>query len=93
VLGEYAERVAIGAVYSPVADELYLAWAGGKTTTSIDVYDATTFQKLRDIQPYRGQFTWPGNGTFVEGRMRVSRDGAALFATAGDNVVAYPTGR
>jgi hypothetical protein len=90
-LGTYASVLPIGAVYSPVADELYLAWYGAKT--SIDVYSATSLQKLRDIAPTPGLFSWNGNSAFQNGRMRISRDGSLLFATTGTSgVVIYPTG-
>ena len=36
--------------------------------------------------------TAPRIPPFVEGRMRLSRDGSLLFVTMGNNVVAYPTG-
>jgi hypothetical protein len=78
-------------VYSPVADEIYLAWYGA--STSIDAYSTTTLQKLRDIAPSGGLFSWNGNGAFGSGRMRVSRDGSLVFATtAASSVVVYPTG-
>jgi hypothetical protein len=89
-LGVYADELPVGAVYSPVADELYLAWYGG--STSIDVYSATTFTKLRDIEPTPGLFEWNGNYAFVSGRLRISRDGSLIFATSGDSVLVYPTG-
>lgn len=91
VLGQSGGPVPIGAAYSPVADELYLAWAGA--STSIDVYSTTTLQKLRDLEPAPGLFSGASGRAFVEGRMRVSRDGALLFVTMGNNVTAYLTGR
>jgi hypothetical protein len=60
-----ASQLPIDAVYSPVADELYLAWYG--SNTSIDVYSATTLQKLRDIAPTPGLFSWTGNHAFGNG--------------------------
>ncbi len=91
-LGTYASQLPIGAVYSPVADELYLAWYGANT--SIDVYSATTLQKLRDIAPTPGLFSWTGNHAFDNGRMRISRDGSLLFATTSNSgLVIHLTGR
>ncbi|MBN8230670.1 hypothetical protein JYK02_24455 [Corallococcus macrosporus] len=93
-LGKYADTLPIGAVYSPIADELYLAWYSfNRRAPSIDVYSATTLTKLRDIELATGLFDWTGNGAFGNGRMRTSRDGRLLFATSGtDRVVIYPTG-
>ena len=92
ILGTYATTLPVGAVYSPVADELYLAWYGANT--SIDVYSATTLQKLRDIAPTPGLFSNTGNHAFANGRMRVSRDGSLLFATTGSSgLVIHLTGR
>lgn len=83
ILGTYAGQLPIGAAYNPVADELYLAWYG--SNTSIDVYNTTTLQKVRDIAPTPGLFSWTGNWAFDNGRMRVSPDGKLLFATTGSS--------
>lgn len=90
-IGEYATTLAVGAVYSPVADELYLAWMGADV--SLDVYDMETLERVRTIEPEPGMFSWTGNGGFGSGRMRVSRDGKLLFASTGGGVIkVYPTG-
>lgn len=89
-LGVYAEEFPVGAVYSPVADEVYLAWYGA--SASIDVYSASTFTKLHDVAPVPNLFTSNGNHAFVSGRIRISRDGSLVFATSDDSVVVYPTG-
>ncbi|RYZ36906.1 MAG: WD40 repeat domain-containing protein [Myxococcaceae bacterium] len=92
LLGTYAHYLPTGVVYSPVADELYLAWTGSRA--SIDVYSTKTLRKLRDIEPGPGLFPDFSGSAFGTGRMRVSRDGAWLFATTGtDGVVIYPTRR
>lgn len=98
VLGTHARDLPVGAVYSPVGDELYLAWAGA--TTSISVYDTRTLHKLRDLAPLPGLFFWSGepanpfvNHAFNNGRLRISRDGTLIFATIPPSGVAvYPTG-
>jgi hypothetical protein len=77
-------------VYSPVADEIYLAWTG--QPGSIDVFSTKTFQRLRQIEPRSGLFTWNSNRAFVDGRVRISPDGKFLFVTTGTRVVVYPTG-
>lgn len=92
ILGTYASQLPIGAIYSPVADELYLAWYG--SNISIDVYSTTTLQKLRNIAPSPGLFSWTGNNAFNNGRMRISRDGTLLFATTGSSGLGiYLTGQ
>jgi hypothetical protein len=95
VLGAPHRVLPVGAAYSPVSDELYLAWGGA--TTSLDVYSATTLRKLRDIAPLPGLFFWPiDNGaptTFNNGRLKLSRDGTLIFATAPPaTVLVYSTG-
>jgi hypothetical protein len=88
-IGVYATSVPLGVVYSPVADEMYLAWYG--SSVSIDAYNTTTLEKVRTITPTLGLFSWNGNGAFSNGRMRISRDGTLVFATTGTNgVVIYP---
>jgi hypothetical protein len=90
-IGQYATTLAVGAVYSPVADELYLAWMGADV--SLDVYDMETLERVRTIEPEPGMFSWTGNGGFGSGRMRVSRDGRLLFASTGNGAIkVYPTG-
>lgn len=100
VLGTTARALPVGAIYSPVSDELYLAWAGAET--SIDVIDTRTFRRLRELAPIPGLFFWAGssggagpsyNTPFHNGRLRISRDGALLFATTPPaGVVVYATG-
>jgi hypothetical protein len=82
----------VGAVYSPVASEIYLAWSGA--STSISAHSSTSFQKLRDIELVPGLFL-PRDfffEAFVDARMKVSRDGQLLLVTMGDSVVVYRTG-
>jgi hypothetical protein len=98
VLGTPGRALPVGVVYSPVRDELYLAWAGA--TTSIDVIDTKTFRRLRELAPIPGMFFWAGgsagpasNTPFHNGRLRISRDGTLLFATTPPAGVAiYETG-
>lgn len=97
-LGTHARALPVGAAYSPVRDELYLAWSGA--ATSIDVYSTTTLRKLRDIAPLPGLFFWDSSGSaaaanhaYSNGRLRISRDGTLIFATAPPvTVLVYPTG-
>jgi hypothetical protein len=80
----------IGAVYSPVTDELYVAWSD--SSASVDVYSSATLKKVRDIDATPGLFSWNGNHAFGDGRLRISRDGAMLLVTHGDSLVLYHTG-
>jgi hypothetical protein len=89
VIGSEAE-FPVGAVYSPVGDELYLAWTG--KTRSIDVYSATTLRKLRDIAPLHGLFSDVHGRALQDGRIKLSRDGTLVFATHSGGVLVYPTG-
>lgn len=86
-LGDAFPREPVGAAYSPVTDELYIAWSGGGA--SIEVYSSTSFDKLRDLAPEPGLF--PGNAW--TGRLEVSRDGRMVFAITSAGVAIYPTGR
>jgi WD40 repeat protein len=100
MLGSHARALPVGAVYSPVDDEIYLAWADAPT--SLDAYSSRTLEKLRDIAPIGGMFYWSGNNdpigpsaghAFNNGRLRISRDGTQIFATLPPSSIAvYSTG-
>jgi len=86
-MGVYAGTQPNAAAYSPVADEIYFAWVN--STVSIDVYDTTTYQKLRTVEARTGLFDYTGNHGFDNGHMRISSDGTLLFVTSGSNVLGY----
>jgi len=77
VIGTYAGAQPIGVVYSPVADRVYFPLA---TTSQIRAYDTTTFQQVAAYD-FGDTFQSNGNFAFVNGRLKMSRDGALLFAT------------
>ncbi len=94
-LGQYAGGQPIGAVYHPFKNIVYFAWA---TTTMVKAYDAGTLTPLAEYD-FENPFDHPGNHAFVEGRLKMSRDGRLLFATVQDGIrylsfnappVAYP---
>lgn len=89
-VGNYASDLPIGAVYSPVVDEIYLAWRNA--SVSIDAYSTITFDQVRTIEPTPGLFSWYGSNAFVGGRLRISRDGTLLFVTTDDQVRIYRVG-
>ena len=90
-IGIYADEGPIGVAYSPTSDIVYFAWADWKYQhAAIDAWDTNTFTRVSVIDPtWRYGFT--GNGTLVSGRLKISRDGEVLFATAPDGVRVYGT--
>ena len=91
LIGTYANQVPIGVAYSPVADVVYFAWAGGGHAM-IDAYNTKTLNEVATIDN-GAPYAWIGNEAFVEGRLKVSSDGTLLFATVpgGVNVYAIAT--
>ena len=88
-IGIYADESPIGLVYSPVDDVVYFAWFDRDDVhASIDVYDTDSLTRIATIDS-TPRFDWIGNAAFVEGRLKVSRDGRWLFATVDDGVMAY----
>lgn len=79
-----------GAVYSPVNDELYVAWS--TSDASLDVYSATTLEKVRDIDATPSLFEFNSNRAYGDGRLHISRDGAMLLVSKGPSVILYHTG-
>jgi len=82
--------VAVGAAYSPIQDEIYIAWKS--TSRSLDVYSSTTLRKLRDIAPIPRLFGDIEGRAFRFGRLRVSRDGTQILASTSGGIAIYPTG-
>jgi len=82
VIGQYAGGQPIGMAYHPLKDIVYFAWA---TTTKVYAYDTQTLTKVGEYD-FAHNFTHPGNHAFVNGRLKISRDGNLLFATVGGGV-------
>lgn len=77
VIGQYAAGQPIGVAYHPVRNLVYFPWAA---TTKVYAYDAATLERVAEYD-FESQFDHPGNRAFVEGRLKMSRDGSLLFAT------------
>lgn len=88
--GDRDGDLAVGAAYSPIRDEIYVAWES--SGRSLDVYSSATLHRLRDIAPIPGLFGDSGNHAFQSGRLRVSRDGTRILASTAGGIAIYPTG-
>ncbi len=82
IVGDYAGGQPIGVAYNPVKDIVYFAWA---TTSQVYAYDSNTLQKVASYD-FENNFSSPGNHAFVEGRMKISKDGKYLFVTVKNGV-------
>lgn len=91
-IGIVATEVPIGAVYSPVSDKIYFAWAEDydRDHASIDAWDTRTLQRTAIIDP-AWQFSWTGNMSFENGRLKISRDGQILISTVTGGIRTYGT--
>lgn len=81
-IGTYAGELPIGVAYSPVADVMYLPFAGTNYIASYDANTGTLLQKYTTP----GNFDWVGNWAFNEGRTKVASDGSVLFSTLDNGV-------
>ncbi len=81
-IGIYAGPQPMGVVYHPVEDRVYFPWA---ETTEVREYDTTTLTEVAAYD-FENNFPHPGNFAFVQGRMKISRDGSLLFATVSGGV-------
>ena len=87
-LGSTASRSALGAVYSPLANVLYVAWSSFNDSGAIEAVDSSSFTSLATLDAKPG-LSWGGNHAFSSGRLRVSRDGRGLLATVAGGVRLY----
>lgn len=91
LIGTYADQLPIGVVYSPISDTVYFAWSDfDQAHPSIDAWNTRTLQRTSVIDP-SPQFSWIGNSGFVNGRLKISRDGQTLISTVTDGVRIYGT--
>jgi hypothetical protein len=81
-LGQYAGPQPVGVAYHPTRDLVYFPWAG---TSSVQVYDSTTRTRVTEYD-FESAFTSNGNRAFVNGRLRLSRNGSLLFASVDGGV-------
>jgi hypothetical protein len=89
LLGDFLNKVPVGAVYSPVANVLHVAWHG-LDASSIESLDASSFDLLATLDHDPG-LTWEG-AALGSGRIKTSPDGKVVLATVRDGVKVYPFG-
>ncbi len=82
IVGQYAGPQPIGVVYHPVENTVYFAW---RDSTEIRAYDTAFFFQTAAYD-FEHMFANTGNHAFIEGRLRISRDGSLLFATVNGGV-------
>lgn len=88
MLGKYASNGPVGGVYSPVSSHLFTAeYDYSGIAPGVKVYDSNTLALLQSLDAY--PFSWTGNGTYSDGRTRISPDGHWLAVSAGSNVRVY----
>lgn len=81
-VGQYAGQQPIGVAYHPSQNLVYFAWAG---TSEVRAHNTAGFAQTA---AYNVGYTFssPGNHAFVEGRLKIARDGSVLFVTVGGGV-------
>jgi hypothetical protein len=82
VIGTYAGSLPIAAAFDPKKDLVYLPFVG---TTDVEVYNTTTWTEVKSYN-CNDTFQWVGNGAFVQGRTKLSKDGSLLFVTVTNGV-------
>jgi hypothetical protein len=88
ILGQYASHGPIGGVYSPISPHLFTAeYDYSAAAPGVKVYDASTFVLVQSVDTY--PFNWTGNGSFNDGRTKISDDGHWLGVSAGSTVRIY----
>jgi hypothetical protein len=81
-LGQYGGAQPIGVVYHPTQNIVYSAWA---ETTEVRAHDTATFAQLGSFN-FESAFSPTANRAFTQGRLKISRNGALLFATVDGGV-------
>lgn len=81
-LGTYAGAQPISAAYHPTKDIVYFAWTQSK---EVRAYDTNSYSQVGSFDTGH-TFQNTGNYAFVEGRLKVARDGSYLFVTIADGV-------
>ncbi|MBN8260869.1 MAG: hypothetical protein J0L59_00915 [Xanthomonadales bacterium] len=81
-LGAYAGAQPIGVAYHPVEQKAFFPWA---TTSQVRVYDMGSLTETGSYD-FGATFDHTGNGSFVEGRTKLSRDGSILMASVDGGV-------
>jgi len=76
-IGEYAGPQPIGVAYHPVENLIYFPWA---KTREVRIYDSVNFTQVGTYD-FEDSFQSTGNGAFVQGRTKLSKDGSMLMVT------------
>ncbi|MES2046786.1 MAG: Ig-like domain-containing protein [Pseudomonadota bacterium] len=76
-IGEYAGPQPIGVAYHPVENLIYFPWS---QTREVRIYDSVNFTQVGTYD-FEDNFQSTGNGAFVQGRTRLSKDGSMLMVT------------
>lgn len=82
IVGQYAGPQPIGVVYHPVENTVYFAW---RDSTEVRAFDSQSFVQTAAYD-FEHMFAHTGNHAFIEGRLKMSRDGSLLFATVSGGV-------
>src|SRR5262249_900606 len=90
-VGVYAAAQPIGVAYHPFDDLVYFARADWNNPASryVQAHPTSDFAGVAQYDLQNG-CDGPGNNAFVEGRLRIARDGSYLFGTV-DNGVRFVT--
>jgi hypothetical protein len=82
-----ANDAALAVAFHPRLDRFYVSWA--RATDGIEAYSAETLQKLSTLDD-TPNLPWVNGEAFVQGRLRIARDGSFLFATLRAGIGVYP---
>lgn len=85
VIGTYAGAQPIGVVYHPVENLVYFSWAN---TSQIKEFETTSLLQSGTYD-FESTFTSNGNFAFVNGRLKISRDGSLLMCSVPGGVRFY----
>jgi DNA-binding beta-propeller fold protein YncE len=85
---ELNEREAIGVVYHPKRDYVFITFAGSPT---VAVYETANYTKVKEFD-FGEKFEWTGGHAYESGRLRLSNDGSLLFCTVRSGVSWVKTG-
>lgn len=76
-IGQSGGTLPIGVAYHPVERRAYFPWTGSR---QVRVYDMNTFTQV-GAHDLEDNFGWNGNGAFMQGRTKLSKDGSLLMVS------------
>jgi hypothetical protein len=82
IIGDRFNGQPTGVAYNPVKDIVYFPWA---ETSQVYAYDTNTLLMVGSYD-FENIFDYTGNHAYVEGRVKISRDGRYLFVTVQNGV-------